>query len=298
MHIKKSFYKITGIVPILVALCLPLATTAARAAGVTLRWDPNTPTPEGYRAFARRSDQAYNYSRPDWEGSAVTCNLNNLEEQAEYYFVVRAYDGYAESADSDEVRYVPSQSAKPGADTTSPSWNRATLGIGLAADAASGGRVTVEFDTARDKVDDADLKFNVYYEARASWDNGDWTNNSVVVDAAVSPGSTFAHSISVRGLSNGVAYTFGVRAEDQSGNEDTNTTTMTATPSTATVPDTSTKSYRQKTLYKTAKDRSGIEDTKTTTMTASPSTATVPDTSTKSYQHKTRYKAVYDRRRK
>ena len=254
MHIK-SFYKIAGIAPILVALCLPLAVTAAGAAGVTLRWDPNIPTPEGYRAFARRSDQAYNYSRPDWEGSAVTCNLNNLEERTEYYFVVRAYDGYAESADSDEVRYVPSQSVKPGADTTSPSWNRATLGIGLAADAAAGGRVTVEFDTARDKVDGANLKFNVYYEARASWDNGDWTSNSVVVDAAVGPGSTFAHSISVGGLTNGVAYTFGVRAEDQSDNEDTNTTTMTATPSAVPVPDTSMKRYQYKTQYKAVYER-------------------------------------------
>ena len=255
MYIKKSFCKIVGIIPILVALCLPLAATAARAAGVTLRWDPNTPTPEGYRAFARRSDQVYNNSRPDWEGSAVTCNLNNLEEQTEYYFVVRAYDDYAESADSDEVHYVPSQSVKPGADTTSPSWNRATLGIGLAADAAAGGRVTVEFDTARDKVDGANLKFNVYYEAGASWDNGDWTNNSVVVNAAVTPGSTFAHSNSVRGLKNGVAYTFGVRAEDQSGNEDTNTTTMTATPSAASVPATSMKRYPYKTQYKAVYER-------------------------------------------
>lgn len=82
MYIKKSFFKIAGIVPILAALCLPLAATASGAASVTLRWDPNTPAPEGYRAFARRRDQAFNYSRPDWEGSAVTCTLNTLEEQS------------------------------------------------------------------------------------------------------------------------------------------------------------------------------------------------------------------------
>ncbi len=77
------------------------------AANVSLRWDPNHPTPEGYRVFARKGHQIYNYSQPDWEGTAASCTLDNLEGQTEYYFVVRAYHRGLESADSDEVHYIP-----------------------------------------------------------------------------------------------------------------------------------------------------------------------------------------------
>jgi hypothetical protein len=58
---------------ILVPLLLLLATTAVTAASVSLRWDPNDPAPEGYRVFARKSGQAYNFSQPDWEGTATAC---------------------------------------------------------------------------------------------------------------------------------------------------------------------------------------------------------------------------------
>ena len=88
----------------------------------------------------------------------------------------------------------------------------------------------MEFDTARDGVDGRNLRFNVYYAASGSWNNTDWTRNSVVADAAVGSGSTFTHAVSLSGLTNGVSYTFGVRAEDQSGNEDGNTRTLRATP--------------------------------------------------------------------
>lgn len=81
------------------------------AASVSLRWDPNDPTPEGYRVFARRSDQVYNYTQPDWSGSTVTCTIGNLADQTDYYFVVRAFDGSLESADSQEVHYVPAGTA-------------------------------------------------------------------------------------------------------------------------------------------------------------------------------------------
>ena len=82
MNEKQALLKNARIVSIFFSFFLLLTTTAAVAANVTLRWDPNNPAPEGYRVFARRSDQVYNYSRPDWEGSAVTCTLNTLEEQS------------------------------------------------------------------------------------------------------------------------------------------------------------------------------------------------------------------------
>jgi hypothetical protein len=51
-----------------------------------------------------------------------------------------------------------------------------------------------------------------------------------VANAAVHTGSTFAHAATISGLNNNVSYTFGVRVEDQSGNEDANTGTLKATP--------------------------------------------------------------------
>ncbi|BBO71683.1 hypothetical protein DSCA_56130 [Desulfosarcina alkanivorans] len=92
-----------------VILSFLILTTAvsALAASVSLQWDPNDPAPEGYRVFARRSDQLYDYSQPDWEGNATGCTIGNLDDQTDYFFVVRAYDGSLESADSQEVHYTP-----------------------------------------------------------------------------------------------------------------------------------------------------------------------------------------------
>ncbi|MEE4112268.1 MAG: fibronectin type III domain-containing protein, partial [Desulfobacteraceae bacterium] len=92
---------------ILVLLTIAMTAPAVTAAGVTIRWDPNVPSPQGYRVFARKVDQAYDYSQPDWEGAATACTLDNLDGQTEYYFVVRAYDGGMESADSAEAHYMP-----------------------------------------------------------------------------------------------------------------------------------------------------------------------------------------------
>jgi chitinase len=77
------------------------------SANVTLRWDANVPAPEGYRVFAREGSQAYNYDNPIWEENNTTCTLIGLSEGVSYHFVVRAYDGELESADSAEVSYTP-----------------------------------------------------------------------------------------------------------------------------------------------------------------------------------------------
>ena len=98
-RIRQSFM----IVPLIIAT----TASAVTAASVTVSWDPNVPSPQGYRVFARKIDQAYDYSRPDWEGAAASCTLDNLEGQTEYYFVIRAYDGSLESSDSSEARYIP-----------------------------------------------------------------------------------------------------------------------------------------------------------------------------------------------
>ena len=79
------------------------------AANVTLAWDANDPKPEGYRMFVRENGASYNYANPIWESdeaSETTCTLIGLTEGTTYYFVVRAYDGDLESADSEEVSYT------------------------------------------------------------------------------------------------------------------------------------------------------------------------------------------------
>ncbi|WP_372682959.1 choice-of-anchor U domain-containing protein [Desulfosarcina sp.] len=81
--------------------------TFAHSANVTLRWDANVPAPEGYRVFFREGTQSYNYDRPIWENNLTTCTLSGLNEGVTYHFVVRAYKGSLESADSEEVSYTP-----------------------------------------------------------------------------------------------------------------------------------------------------------------------------------------------
>ncbi len=107
MNGKPTFCQRICQIVLLVLLILVMTASAVTAASVTVRWDPNVPSPQGYRVFARKFDQAYDYSRPDWEGAAASCTLDNLEGQTEYYFVIRAYDGGLESVDSAEAHYIP-----------------------------------------------------------------------------------------------------------------------------------------------------------------------------------------------
>ncbi len=128
LRIRQSF--------LLVLLIIVMTAPAVTAAGVTLHWDPNLPSPQGYRVFARKGQQAYNYSQPDWEGTAASCTLDNLEGQIEYYFVVRAYDGGLESADSAEAHYIPPEMDNDG-DGIPDDWE-ARFGLDPGADDAGG----------------------------------------------------------------------------------------------------------------------------------------------------------------
>ena len=119
------------------------------------------------------------------------------------------------------------------ADTTAPAWD-SVAGIGSATDTQAGGSVTIEFGSATDDVDGSNVRYNVYYAQSGSWDNSDWSNNSVLLNVTPTAGATYANAYTVGGLFNGSAYTFGVRVADQSGNEDANTNTAIATPTGAT----------------------------------------------------------------
>jgi len=80
--------------------------TVPQTAEVILAWDPNDPTPDGYRIYQRTEGQSYDYSQPSWTGPGVSGTVYNLDWDTTYYFIVRANDGLLESADSEEVSYV------------------------------------------------------------------------------------------------------------------------------------------------------------------------------------------------
>ncbi len=75
----------------------------SQASQLTLAWDPNDPSPEGYAIYHRTVDQSYDYGQPIWTGIEATATVGNLEENIWHYFVVRAFEGELESADSEEV---------------------------------------------------------------------------------------------------------------------------------------------------------------------------------------------------
>jgi len=100
-----------------VMLSIPVLTQAAQ---VTLTWDPNDPAPDGYSIYLRIEGQAYDYSQPCWTGYDTIATVYGLEDNVAYYFVVRAFVGVQESADSIEVKFNNG--------TSSPIWIEAEDG--------------------------------------------------------------------------------------------------------------------------------------------------------------------------
>jgi hypothetical protein len=95
----------TLIVSALAVSALFLTPTLLIASQATLAWDPNDPAPDGYCIYQRTEGAAYDYSQPCWTGVNNTGTVYDLADDTTYYFVVRAYAGAEESADSNEVSY-------------------------------------------------------------------------------------------------------------------------------------------------------------------------------------------------
>ena len=87
------------------ALLLLLASTAM-AGEIRLTWDHNEPLPEGYRVFMRVEGQQYDYSQPFWQGAENVTEPLGTSYGVLLHFVVRAYQGEYESADSNEVSWM------------------------------------------------------------------------------------------------------------------------------------------------------------------------------------------------
>jgi PKD repeat protein len=83
------------------------ASVACAVVDVTLAWDASSGA-DGYKLFCREDGQSYNYSSPDWQGTGTTGTVSGLDESSTYHFVVRAYNLYSESGDSNEEHLYPS----------------------------------------------------------------------------------------------------------------------------------------------------------------------------------------------
>lgn len=149
--------------------------------------------------------------------------VNGLTNGAAYTFGVRVENGGGdEDTNTNTAFAIPT-------DTLPPSWDD-TIGIAIAIDNETNGSVTVEFGGASDASGGSNIKYNIYYAETDSWDDDTWTNNNALLDVDTVAGSTYNNACTVTGLTNEVSYTFGVRIEDEEGNEGTNTNTALATP--------------------------------------------------------------------
>ena len=111
-----------------------------------------------------------------------------------------------------------------------PTWDN-QVGICSAEDAAIGRSVTVNFGAATDDISEGSVKYNIYYAPTTDWNSHSWFANNVISNIAPTAGIVCLNAYRVTGLTNDVEYTFGVRVTDESGNEDSNTTTRVAIPS-------------------------------------------------------------------
>ena len=83
-----------------------LSVNVCYAGDITVQWDPNTITPEGYRVFAAPAVGTFDYVTPAWKGPETTCVVT-IPDYMAYKFVCRAYQGENESADSNIAYYDP-----------------------------------------------------------------------------------------------------------------------------------------------------------------------------------------------
>jgi hypothetical protein len=109
--IFERFRRVRGAISVFLGLLIFLPVVAF-AAQVTVAWDPNTPTPDGYRLYQRLDGQDYDYTEAVWEGTDTTTTIYDLADDQRYYFVVRAYTGAYESGDSNEITFI-SESTPP-----------------------------------------------------------------------------------------------------------------------------------------------------------------------------------------
>ena len=104
---KKFLFK-TILIQIIMILCLTFSVWGE----VTLRWDANEPTPEGYRIFQTTATEPFDYDNPVFETTETEFNVI-VPKDVLHIFCVRAFNGDVISGDSNWVYYMDETQAPP-----------------------------------------------------------------------------------------------------------------------------------------------------------------------------------------
>lgn len=143
-----GFSLLNWLLPVFLLMSCLFAVPELHCAQITLSWTPNHESDlAGYRVFARRSGEEYDYNQPAWEGwieadelwknpvdlQAPTCTIV-VEDATVTCFVLRAFDTSGnESTDSNEACWEPPPApnvppvALAGADQTAQEGSLAAL---------------------------------------------------------------------------------------------------------------------------------------------------------------------------
>lgn len=158
--------------------------------------------------------------------SGTTYDTAPIATGSDVRFAVRAFDSLSTQEEKNVDAFVRIVTNGSGVDVT----NRPLAPTGLTAAPRAGGKVRVRW-RARVLASDANrpTTFNVYKGT-----GGSANYASAAATVAATPG-LFVYEADLTGLTNGVAYTVGVRASNATG-EEPNTTTTVATAD-ATAPD-------------------------------------------------------------
>lgn len=116
------------------------------------------------------------------------------------------------------------------ADITDPVWNST---VGARAATAGDRQITVSWNGATDATNPP-TKYNVYHDTVTPVGIG--TTATALLDVTTAAGTGYDYEYDITGLSNGTTYYIVVRAEDQVGNEDSNTNEVSAMPFALPVP--------------------------------------------------------------
>lgn len=113
----RTFMAATLMAAIMFAVCVLLTAPAQSATSVAFTWGPSSGQVDGYRIYSgTTAGGPYPSLICDVNATALKYTAP-MDEARDYYLVVRAYNQYGESGDSNEVHYFEQSTEPPGIPT-------------------------------------------------------------------------------------------------------------------------------------------------------------------------------------